>query len=165
MVEELWQLVQSEGKDNSQLNVEDESDSGDDLMALSIHAVQGTDSPKTMRIMGKFYATEIVMLVDSGSTHSFISESLAAQWSQWSVLPTPIQVRVANGSILLCTHELLNCPIWIAGYCFLINLRILPLHCYDIILGMDWLEQHIPMTVNWKLKSMVFQYQGTEVHL
>ena len=75
--------MQSEGKDNSQLNVEDESDSGDDLMALSIHAVQGTDSPKTVRMMGRFHATEVVMLVDSGSTHSFISESLDAQWSQW----------------------------------------------------------------------------------
>jgi len=83
MVEELWQLVQNGGKENSQLTVDEESDSGDDLMALSIHAVQGTDSPKTVRMMGRFHATEVVMLVDSSSTHSFISESLAAQWSQW----------------------------------------------------------------------------------
>ena len=30
---------------------------------------------------------------------------------------------------------------------------------------MDWLEQHSPMIVNWKLKSLVFQYQDTEVLL
>ena len=116
-------------------------------------------------MVGKFHATEVVMLVDSGSTHSFISESLAAQWSQWSALPSPIQVRVANGSILLCTHELPKCPVWIDGYCFLLNLRVLPLNCYDIILGMDWLEQHSPMTVDCKKKSLDFLYLGSEIHL
>jgi len=116
-------------------------------------------------MVGKFHATEVVMLVDCGSTHSFISESLAAQWSQWSALPSPTQVRVANGSILLCTHELPKCPVWIDGYCFLLNLRVLPLNCYDIILGMDWLEQHSPMTIDWKKKSLDFLYLGSEIRL
>jgi len=149
MVEELWQLVQSPNpmEGFSQDNPKD-SDSSDDLMTLSAHAVQGTEAPRTLRLVGKFYATEVVMLVDSGSTHNFVSESLAGQWLNWSPLSTPLQVRIANGNIPVCTHELLNCPICVEGYCFLVNLRILPLHCYDIILGMDWLEQHSPMIVN-----------------
>ena len=43
MVEELWQLVQGDSGTKSQLAMEEESDSGDDLMALSIHVVQVTD--------------------------------------------------------------------------------------------------------------------------
>ena len=31
-------------------------------------------------------------------------------------------------------------------------MKILPLGTYDAILGMDWLEQHSPMTVDWKSK-------------
>ena len=43
MVEELWQLVQGDSGTKSQLAMEEESDSGDDLMALSIHVVQVTN--------------------------------------------------------------------------------------------------------------------------
>jgi hypothetical protein len=34
---------------------------------------------------------------------------------------------------------------------------------YDLILGMDWLEQHSPMTCDWLLKWIQFEYQGTLV--
>jgi len=51
-----------------------------------------------------------------------------------------VQVKVANGNILTCTHELCDCVVLINGHRFFITLKILPLSCYDIILGMDWLE-------------------------
>lgn len=53
---------------------------------------------------------------------------------------------MANGSILQCTHELLNCPINIQGHYFIVNLKILPLMYYDIILGMAGLNGLVP----WK---------------
>lgn len=34
-------------------------------------------------------------------------------------------------------------------------MKILPLRTYNAILGMDWLESHNPMTVDWKGKSLV----------
>jgi hypothetical protein len=45
------------------------------------------------------------------------------------------------------------------------NLKVLPLHCYDIILGIDWLEQHSPMEVHWKLKWLSFEHLGSKVQL
>jgi hypothetical protein len=61
-----------------------------------------------------------------------------------------MQVKVAHGQILHCTHEVQACPIWISGYAFKLSLKILPLQCYDVILDIDWLEQHSPMEVDWK---------------
>ena len=69
-----------------------------------------------------------------------------------------MQVRVANGQILHCSHEITACPVWISGYAFKLPLKILPLRCYDVILGIDWLEQHSPMKVNWKDKWLSFDY-------
>jgi hypothetical protein len=43
--------------------------------------------------------------------------------------------------------------------------RVLELAAYDLILGMDWLEQHNPMTCNWLQKWVQFQYQGSTVTL
>lgn len=42
---------------------------------------------------------------------------------------------------------------------------MLPLECYDIILGMDWLEQHSPMNVNWLKKTLSFWCEGKKVCL
>ena len=50
-------------------------------------------------------------------------------------------------------------------YAFKLPMKILPLHCYDVILGIDWLEQHSPMEVNWKDKWMSFDYQGSKAVL
>ena len=43
------------------------------------------------------------------------------------------------------------------------NLKILPLKCYDIIIGMDWLENHSPMQVHWSEKWISFQHLGQQV--
>ncbi|CAD6339885.1 unnamed protein product [Miscanthus lutarioriparius] len=47
-------------------------------------ASQGTDSSKTVRMVGNICAKEVIILIDSGSTHNFISESLASRWRNWS---------------------------------------------------------------------------------
>jgi hypothetical protein len=122
----------------------------DDLMVLSVNAVQGTDSCKTVRMVGNICGKEIIMLIDSSSSRTFISEALASRWRDWTALQSPMQVKVAHGQILHCTHEVQACPIWISGYAFKLSLKILPLQCYDVILDIDWLEQHSPMEVDWK---------------
>lgn len=74
-------------------------------------------------------------------------------------------IRVANGTLLQCTHEIPNCIVKIQGHCFKMNLKLLPLQCYDIILGIDWLEQHSPMEVHWKLKWLSLDYLGSKIQL
>ncbi|WVZ77328.1 LOW QUALITY PROTEIN: hypothetical protein U9M48_025207 [Paspalum notatum var. saurae] len=37
--------------------------------------------------------------------------------------------------------------------------------CYDLILGMDWLETHSPMWINWHKKQMRFTYKGARITL
>jgi hypothetical protein len=42
---------------------------------------------------------------------------------------------------------------------------VLPLQCYDMILGEDWLEEVSPLWVDYKSKQLRFTYQGTRVSL
>ena len=165
VVEELWQLVQESEEENQLLPKSTVSDSEEDLCAISIAAIDGSEAPKTMRFLGKISDHKVIILADSGSSGNFISESVAAQLPNWQSLPMPIQVKLANGNILTCTHELCDCAVLINGHQFFITLKILPLSCYDIILGMDWLEMHSPMEVHWKLKWMSFLHQNTKITL
>jgi hypothetical protein len=47
----------------------------------------------------------------------------------------------------------------IQGHIFCVNLKVLPLQCYDVILGMDWLSSHSPMQVHWQEKWLCFYHE------
>ena len=118
------------------------------------------DTAETIKIVGNLLGHRPLILIDSGSSSTFICEQMAAMLSNWVPLSAPVSVRVADGTSILCTHEIRQCPIYIQGYCFNFNLKILPLKCYDIIIDMDWLEQYSPMQVHWSAKWISFNYGG-----
>lgn len=134
-------------------------------MELSLSAIEGTTCGHTIQMAGHLAEHSVIMLIDSGSSSSFISKQVADLVRRWTQLSRPIQIRVANGTFLQCTHEIQNCPVTIQGHQFYINLKILPLQCYDLILGIDWLSHHSPMSVDWKQKWLAFSYQGQQIHL
>lgn len=76
-----------------------------------------------------------------------------------------MQVKVANGSILTCTHEVADCPLLIQGCQFQTTFRILPLQCYDAILRMDWLERFSSLEIQWTQKWLSFMLNGRKIQL
>jgi hypothetical protein len=74
-------------------------------------------------------------------------------------------VKVANGQIVQSDREVRNLEWWIQGLTFISDARVLDLTTYDLILGMDWLEQHSPMKCDWLQKSIQFEHKGTLVTL
>jgi len=57
----------------------------------------------------------------------------------------PISVQVANGE-LLSSSKVIPATVWsMQGLEFQQDLKVIPLSSYDMILGLDWLEQHSPM--------------------
>lgn len=73
------------------------------------------EAPRTIRFSGKMMDLSAVILAYSGSSGNFISEGMALKKPNWKKLLVPIQVRVANGNWLTCTHELPDCKVWING--------------------------------------------------
>lgn len=51
------------------------------------------------------------------------------------------------------------------GTLFTTSVRILPLAGYDLILGMQWLEDMGDMWVSWRRKRMRFNYLGKKILL
>lgn len=77
----------------------------------------------------------------------------------------PIEVKVANGQSILCSQAAHKFDWWIQGHSFTIDALVLPTGAYDMVLGMDWLEQFRPMTCDWQEKWVQFHYHGTMVKL
>uniref|UniRef100_A0ACD5U163 Uncharacterized protein n=1 Tax=Avena sativa TaxID=4498 RepID=A0ACD5U163_AVESA len=159
VVEELMALLASETDPDSSLD-----DQPAELCVISEAALQGVEPPHTVRLKGTVADREVLMLVDPGSTHSFISEAIAAAW------PTvrrcrPMQVKVVDGGVLRCDLEVPDCAWQAQGVDFSTTLRLFPLGCYEIILGMDWLESIGSMKVHWGRKQLAFEHHGHAVQL
>lgn len=105
------------------------------------------------------------MLIDSGSSHSFVSTTLSTRLSGVVAARRPFPVRVADGAQLQCTQEILAGEWTVQGHTFCSTLKVLPLGCYDMIIGMDWLEAHSPMHVHWGAKLLQFSRDGQQISL
>jgi hypothetical protein len=63
--------VVEENEAISEDEVECEVTNGE-LLSISSHAIAGALTPKTMRLIGKIAEKSIVILIDTGSTHSIV---------------------------------------------------------------------------------------------
>lgn len=76
-----------------------------------------------------------------------------------NTVPTaPMNVKVVNGNVLICDTEVKIFSWWTPGYTFQIDAKVIPIGAYDLILGMDWLEQFRPMNCDWLEKLLEFDY-------
>jgi hypothetical protein len=54
---------------------------------------------------------------------------------------------------------------WSCGKTFYADAFVLAKTTYDMIIGMDWLEQFCPMLCAWDRKWVEFKYEGSRVRL
>ena len=128
---------------------------------ISQHALTGWSSPKTMRVAVKIRSLEVVALINSGSTHNFISECVARLLRSPVVPTNPFKVRVANEEKLGCQGRFEQVPVNLQGIPFLLTFYTLPTVGLDLVLGFQWLEMLGSVTCNWKQLTMEFQWENT----
>jgi hypothetical protein len=107
--------------------------------AFSLHAIAGVRATDTMQIDVNLAGHAFIVLLDSGSTHNFISES-AAQCTGLPLQHRPcLTATVANDDRVSCVGVIRQAAITIQGDIFLVDLFVMPLAGYDMVLGTQWL--------------------------
>ncbi|RVW50431.1 putative mediator of RNA polymerase II transcription subunit 36b [Vitis vinifera] len=88
-------LLLIEGHDEVQDKEEEAeiSDNREDELEVSIHALTGWASPRTMRVAATIKSQPIMVLIDSGSTHNFLEQqsgkNIATSNSSYEILHSP----------------------------------------------------------------------------
>jgi hypothetical protein len=102
-IEEVWKLLSTEGaqehipKTTKQL-----------LLAVYVAAWSGSDGAATLRLQDQIQQHELMVLIDSGSSHTFLSDRSWPQWLGVQILRQSLLVKVANsdGIDKKTTHSL-----------------------------------------------------------
>jgi hypothetical protein len=69
---------------------------------LSLKALAKSDTYNTIKIKGDCEGRDFIILIDSGSTHSFIDESMIKKLNVVTSKTTLLAIIVANGNVMLC---------------------------------------------------------------
>jgi predicted aspartyl protease len=97
-IQEMWDLMsEEESVANESLSLFPDNDPAQLCLCVSKAAVSGKDSPKSMRLLGQIQGIDILMLVDSGSSNTFLSSEMAARMTGAARLAHPLSIKVANG--------------------------------------------------------------------
>ena len=132
---------------------------------ITLYALSGWAAPQTMRVMAKIGQYAIVILIDSGSTHNFISSRLA-NLLQLPIKPTTsFSVQVANGAKLTCQGMFEKVQILIQNIPFSLTVYSLPITGLDMVLGIQWLETLGSVVCNWKDLTMEFEWEDKKQRL
>ena len=116
---------------------------------ISINALSGNQSASTIRLQGSIKGKRVNILIDSGSTHSFIDAGIIKQMGAVAEVDAPLLVHVVDGSKVVVDSICKNLQVLIQGHTFNHDLRVFPLGGSDVILGVDWLKIHNPITFDF----------------
>ncbi|KAA8542515.1 hypothetical protein F0562_023667 [Nyssa sinensis] len=132
---------------------------------ISLHAISGTRAPETMRVKGGIGHISTIVLVDSGSTHNFINETLARKVALQPEKGGKFEVVVASGEKLSSPGKCTNVKLILQGIPVLVDFYLLPLEGYDIVLGTQWLSTLGPILWDFAKLQMRFKIDDKEVSL
>jgi hypothetical protein len=134
-------------------------------LSLSVHALSGSKAPDTIRNRALVDNQVMLILVDSGSSHSFINSAFLHRINCPTTKISEATVNVANGETLICDTLVPELTWWAQGHTFTTDMRVLSLGAYDAILGVDWLKRCGDMRCSWVTKVLKFEHKGEEITL
>jgi hypothetical protein len=109
-------------------------------LSLSVNAISGSQSDGTICIRALVQNQVMLLLVDSGSSHTFVNANFAQRLQCPTISIPAVSVKVANGEMLQCAEMVPQLQWRAQGHSFATDIKVLPRSGYDAILGVDWLK-------------------------
>lgn len=118
-----------------------------------------------MKLQGTLQGVPILILVDSGATHNFISKQVDEAMG-WTIQATPeMRILLGDGSKVMASGKCEQVSIEIGEYNTTVDTILFDLDGLDLVLGVTWLASLGDMLVNWGKQTMRFQQEGVWVFL
>ena len=108
----------------------------------------------------------VSILIDPGAYRSYVSPKIVDVCKLGKEKhDKPLLVQLAIGTKQKVSQIVRNCKVNLNGFPTNVILNILPLGSYDILIGMDWLEQHHVMLDCLHKSILCTNSQGNQVRV
>lgn len=121
---------------------------------MSLNALTNNDTENSIKLKAMVKNKVMLILLDSGSSHSFVSKEFVELTKMETVLIQPRKVKLANGEYLTTDAKVQNLEWYIQGHTLSSEMLVLDMAPYDAILSFDWLKQHSLMECDWTNKTL-----------
>jgi hypothetical protein len=142
-----------------------EFDYNDGHPEISLHAITGSNHPKTIRIIGKIGNQRVVILIDSGSTHNFLDSSIVQHSQLPLVKENQIRVQIANGDHIVSEGKFVGVQVEVQNFQFITEAFVIVLAGCDMVLGVQWLVSLGSILWNFKYLTMEFSIANNSFRL
>lgn len=158
--------IEMEILDQSLIEIDDEVDGTETaMMGLSLNSFLGLSSPTTTKLLGYLKKNKVIVMIDSGATHNFISPA-TVQKNKLSTTTNPnLSVLLGTGISVQGTGVCSNVELSLPDMSFQAEFIVLELGNVDVILGVQWLRTLGTCVVDWEKNEWSFCYQGKQVLL
>nr|GMD32851.1 Transposon Ty3-G Gag-Pol polyprotein [Ipomoea batatas] len=130
-----------------------------------LNTMIGPGSPRSLQLTGNIKSSSCLVLIDSGSTHNFITPAIVERLQLPTKSITPFQVYIGNGDTLGCQHVCHGVEVCMQGLTFAVDLHVLRIVGPDVVLGVQWLQSLGSVTHDYSKSTMEFQRGSTIVTL
>ncbi|XP_039011243.1 uncharacterized protein LOC120140328 [Hibiscus syriacus] len=131
-------------------------------LEISMNAITGCIGHNTLRIQGTIQGRPLNILIDSGSTYSFLTPQWAEVGIQINTLH-PLAITVANGQQLYSSARCNEVEWRMQGHSFIHDFRLLQLGGSDMVLGVDWMRLFSPILMDFNKMTMSFVHKGKQI--
>ena len=135
------------------------------MAEISFHQISSQSSTSTMKLQGTLQDRKILILVDSGSTHNFISSQLVKELKLPTQAVPGFGVTIGNGEIIACDQICPNLVLQLPDLVIQQDFYPFSINGAEVVLGIKWLATLDTVQVNWKDMSLVFQRNGKQFRL
>ena len=113
-------------------------------------------APQVIRFQGEIKGVPVLVLVDSGATHNFISQKLVSKMD-WPMEETSqMRIRLGDGFQTMTRGVCRGVELKIGGFGIQADMHLFELGGIDVVLGIEWLNTLGDMVMNWKKQLMSF---------
>ena len=134
-------------------------------VCISLNALQGVAGGSTLQMQGMIKKQVVPFLMDTGSTHNFISANWVKTLGLKSQNIQVFSVTVASDKQLVITKKCSQVQWKFNDLVFFVDFLVLPSSTFGVILGMQWFRTLGEISWNCAQLTMKFEHQGKMVCL
>ncbi|XP_057438197.1 transposon Tf2-1 polyprotein isoform X1 [Lotus japonicus] len=143
-----------------------EDEEEEEPAALKLMGVLGCMAEtQTMKLSGQVGHVELLVLIDSGASHNFISPTITSALGLTITTTHPRSIKLGDGHKVVTKGICKGIKAKLGSIEITIDALVLELGELDLVMGVSWLRTLGKVLMDWKMMTMQFIHGGQVVKL